>query len=337
VRSDTPNPFKLCDPRFLYAVKNQQSHFPPAYNVNVQIAYRDIQQVLSLKEVEGRLDVDLISRDFCNAGVVLINREFHTELYKIAYNLFLGTNTQWWDQIPLNMAIYSQLGGYHDLGQEWNYQFPSNFAAMTAYIYHFAGNPGRYDILKRVNWVIAPSEIITRNDLHRLISQRGYKVGAEIGTQKGEYAEYLLHNTWLEKLHIIDAWKYVPNYKDISNVSDEAHNANYTETLERLAPFVGRYNVIKAFSKDAANIIGDLDFVYIDANHSYTSTTEDLQTWYPKVRSGGLVAGHDFLDGENICGSEFGVRSAVFDFLKDKKHTLYATNEQWPTWIFFKE
>jgi hypothetical protein len=38
-----------------------------------------------------------------------------------------------------------------------------------------------------------------------------------------------------------------------------------------------------------------LDFVYIDANHKYDAVKKDLELWYPKVRKGGVFAGHDYL------------------------------------------
>lgn len=39
---------------------------------------------------------------------------------------------------------------------------------------------------------------------------------------------------------------------------------------------------------------GTLDFAFIDADHSYEACKEDLELWAPKVRAGGIVAGHDY-------------------------------------------
>jgi hypothetical protein len=66
-------------------------------------------------------------------------------------------DAQWWDQMPVNIAVHSMLGGYNDLGDQWNFQFPANLlprdpSRMIAYIYHFAGTPQRYRVLKHVNW-----------------------------------------------------------------------------------------------------------------------------------------------------------------------------------------
>ena len=53
-------------------------------------------------------------------------------------------------------------------------------------------------------------------------------------------------------------------------------------------------------SVEAASLFenGSFDFVYLDADHSFESVWQDLSVWYPKIRIGGILAGHDFLDGE---------------------------------------
>jgi len=37
-----------------------------------------------------------------------------------------------------------------------------------------------------------------------------------------------------------------------------------------------------------------LDLVFIDGAHDYESVSEDLKAWWPKIRAGGVMAGHDF-------------------------------------------
>ncbi len=51
---------------------------------------------------------------------------------------------------------------------------------------------------------------------------------------------------------------------------------------------------------------GTLDFVFIDADHAYEAVKEDIQAWFPKMKKGGIMAGHD------LNHVEFpGVRKAV--------------------------
>lgn len=179
--------------------------------------------------------------------------------------------------------------------------------------------------------------ITTREDLHKLVNSLELEVGAEIGTQQGLYAKYLLENTDLF-LYLVDIWKHLDDYHDIANVTDKEHEANLILTKQSVAPFAGRYEIIRDFSVSAATRFSkaELDFVYIDANHSYQATMDDLNAWYPKVRIGGLIAGHDFLDGDDICGSEFGVKSAVTEFMEEKGQKFNITRGPWPTWWCLK-
>jgi predicted O-methyltransferase YrrM len=39
---------------------------------------------------------------------------------------------------------------------------------------------------------------------------------------------------------------------------------------------------------------GSLDGVFIDADHSYEAVKQDIQNWLPKIRVGGILAGHDY-------------------------------------------
>lgn len=52
-----------------------------------------------------------------------------------------------------------------------------------------------------------------------------------------------------------------------------------------------------------------LDMVFIDGDHSYAGVMQDLVTWVPKVKAGGLVLCHDA-----DCGSFPGVRGAIDDY-----------------------
>jgi hypothetical protein len=49
-------------------------------------------------------------------------------------------------------------------------------------------------------------------------------------------------------------------------------------------------------SVEAAKLYKDksLDVVFIDANHSYESVRDDIEAWLPKVKMGGIIAGHDY-------------------------------------------
>lgn len=67
--------------------------------------------------------------------------------------------------------------------------------------------------------------------------------------------------------------------------------------LRGVSPFSDRVIVMRYFSLDAAEEFADgsLDWVYLDARHDEKSVAEDIRLWYPKVKSGGIFSGHDWI------------------------------------------
>lgn len=134
----------------------------------------------------------------------------------------------------------------------------------------------------------------TRNDTFpAILHAAGCTTGVEVGTEEGVYAEQLCRALPGLNLTCVDAWETYPGYQEHRR-RQEKLDRWHAQTVERLAPF--GVNVLRQYSVAAAEGIpdGSLDFVYIDANHELRFVLEDLYTWLPKVRAGGIVAGHDF-------------------------------------------
>ncbi len=134
-----------------------------------------------------------------------------------------------------------------------------------------------------------------RETLARLFYLLGLTKGVELGVERGKYSEVLLRENPLLQLTCVDAWQAYRGYRDhVDNVKLQRF---YEEAQQRLAPFAERTRFIREFSVDAAAQIPDrsLDFVYIDAAHDFANVAADLRAWSPKVRIGGIVAGHDYL------------------------------------------
>jgi predicted O-methyltransferase YrrM len=93
--------------------------------------------------------------------------------------------------------------------------------------------------------------------------------------------------------------------------------------------------------------------VYIDARHDYCSVTEDLELYWPKLRPGGIVAGHDYMLGhalKEFIPGEFSdrfdlcpngkvnnrsVKGAVDDFAKMKGLNVALTFHDFPPFLSF--
>jgi hypothetical protein len=177
-----------------------------------------------------------------------------------------------------------------------------------------------------------------RHRLPQLLAARGVVgTGAEVGVQQGLYSERLLAGSKLSRLILVDPWRTTEDgYDDIANVPQSEHDRRLEEAQTRLARFGCRAEFWRTTSVEAAANVPDasLDFVYLDARHDYESVIEDLVAWYPKVKPGGIFAGHDYLDGERPEGL-FGVKSAVDEFFADKAVVVYDTYAEpsWPSWI----
>ena len=162
------------------------------------------------------------------------------------------------------------------------------------------------------------TRVPARDELPALLNARGLLGrGAEIGVKLGAYSDELLSNWRGEELVSIDPWLSADpdEYVDRSNVSQDEFNSYYEQTCERLARHGARSSIWRMTSVEAAAKVADhsFDFVYIDARHDYESVKEDLQAWCGKVRPGGILAGHDYVDGDLPQG-EFYVKSAVDEF-----------------------
>jgi predicted O-methyltransferase YrrM len=123
-----------------------------------------------------------------------------------------------------------------------------------------------------------------------LMAEMGLKVGVEIGTEQGRFADCLLRKIPDLDLTVVDCWEPYEGYRE--NMGD--HITEYEKRArERLE---GRCKIIKAYSMDAVREFEDesLDFVYIDGNHNFINCANDISEWSKKVKVGGLIMGHDY-------------------------------------------
>ena len=141
----------------------------------------------------------------------------------------------------------------------------------------------------------------------RLINKLGLKTGIEIGVRRGNYSELLLENTDLSLLYSLDIF---------------IHTQDLKITTNSLNKFGNRSIIMQGKSPEASSHFTDesLDFIYIDASHSYQAVKDDLIAWWPKLKSGGLFAGDDYTFVINPGEGEYGVVKAVDEF--EKKHDL---------------
>lgn len=162
---------------------------------------------------------------------------------------------------------------------------------------------------------------IRRGQRRRLVaSLPKHGVGAEVGTWKGDFAAQLLRRTRPRRLYLIDPWEYRedPAYAKAmfgdrtpggQQRMDSIHDAVCSRFARQIA--AGTVLVRRQRSTDGASGLEELDWVYIDGDHTYAAVRADLDAFYPLVRAGGAVAGDDY---GMVGWWEDGVRRAVDEF-----------------------
>lgn len=178
-------------------------------------------------------------------------------------------------------------------------------------------------------------EDFTRDDLAVLFKELGYRFGAEIGIERGLYSEVLCKANPDLVLNCIDPLKPYKGYRE--HVSEAKMDGFYEEAKERLMPY--EVNFIREFSMDAVKHFndGELDFVYIDGNHDFQNTTNDIVEWEKKVRPGGIVAGHDFNRNKKKdyrCHVKDVVQA--YTYANDIR-PYFVTSDKSPSWFYVKQ
>lgn len=150
------------------------------------------------------------------------------------------------------------------------------------------------------------------NDKLFLPHYRGLN-GVEIGVHVGTNAKMLLSILPITKLFLVDPYIEDNYYCNGFNYSGTKYGNGVIRqkiALEKLKPFGKKCVFISMSSEDAvSHIPNNLDFVYIDGNHSYTYVKRDIELYYSKVKKGGVLGGHDF------SPVFLGVIKAVLEFI----------------------
>lgn len=160
---------------------------------------------------------------------------------------------------------------------------------------------------------------------------------AEIGVFKGKFSAKILSRTKPSRLTLVDAWDtgvergHIPRLKRLEAARFDKLATSLPRRLKWRSPAT-RIESCRSLSVPAADRYpdGELDWIYIDADHSYEGALADLRAWAPKLREDGLILGHDFTDQTD----SFGVIRAVADFVGATEYRfLCLTTDYFPTFV----
>jgi hypothetical protein len=160
-----------------------------------------------------------------------------------------------------------------------------------------------------------------RAELLALLPHGG--VVAEVGVAFGEFSRQIMDVCAPRTLYLVDLWDPAePRY------GSPALDA----TRERMRPEIeaGRVQLVRGLSWEGLASLpeGSLDWVYLDAAHDFESVRRDLDAALPRLRPGGIIAGHDYTRWSSQGVNRFGVVEAVNAFCaREGWEMLYLTHE----------
>lgn len=142
-----------------------------------------------------------------------------------------------------------------------------------------------------------------------------FNVGVEVGVRHGHMSKYLLEHNPKLKLNLVDP--YLP-YMDVTKFfTAEEQSDILNKARKTLKSFEDENRVywIYTVSAQAPGLCSDpfVDFVFIDAAHTYESCYTDCLVWEQMVRKGGIICGHDYnMDGVKKAVTQFANGRTVF-------------------------
>lgn len=148
--------------------------------------------------------------------------------------------------------------------------------------------------------------ILDRESLLNYLPKGG--VCAEIGVYRGDFSRKIIDKTSPSKLHLIDMWEGSSGLNDDlikfikkrfrSEITKKRIEINIGKSVDMLRKLPDNY----------------FDWVYLDTDHSYSTTKKELKILRDKVKSEGIIAGHDYIMGNWMGNYKYGVIEAVNEF-----------------------
>ena len=152
---------------------------------------------------------------------------------------------------------------------------------------------------------------------------KGKKI-CEVGVEAGTHALAMYQLLKPTMMYMVDSYKpyQVLNGPRLRGVD----TSNKKWEAESRFRNISNAKLIEEDSVKTAKKYKDkLDYVYIDASHNYEDVLADLDAWYPTVKKGGILAGHDW------DAKIFGVRKAVEEWAiaNDRYKILHSEGCDW--------
>jgi len=162
--------------------------------------------------------------------------------------------------------------------------------------------------------------LLNREDLLKMLPKEG--IVAELGVDEGHFSELILKTCHPKKMILVDFW----GSKRFNQNKRKSVEEKFTSQIKS-----GKVQIEIGYSTDVGGRFQDnyFDWIYIDTDHSYKTTIEELEVWRPKVKEHGIITGHDYIIGNWNSMIRYGVIEAVHEFcLKYDWEIIYLTMDQ---------
>ena len=167
-------------------------------------------------------------------------------------------------------------------------------------------------------------------------------VAIEIGVLYGDLSCYLLKRIPNLEMILIDPWHVDEGYLQAQSerrLGGWKRQKQWDEAFQKacgnLAQYAGRFDVFRETSSGAVKMIGDAiaDIVFIDGDHREKTVREDIANYWPKVKAGGILSGHDFSRRSSL---HRGIVNAVTDFSNQTGLRVHTSGKPANVWWIHK-
>jgi hypothetical protein len=161
-----------------------------------------------------------------------------------------------------------------------------------------------------------------RRDLWKLFPDVTQCIAVELGVAEGLHSRDLCEQGY--KLVIsVDLWESHPDRRGDIASPQSWHNSNYNNVVTLLRPYGERSQILRGNTSTMAQHVqpSTVDLVYIDADHSYEGVKADIAAWWSRLKSGGIMAFHDYEM------PEYGVKQAVTEWAATVGVNIYLLPE----------
>lgn len=152
--------------------------------------------------------------------------------------------------------------------------------------------------------------------LVNVLTQLHPVIGVEVGVFRAGNAKALLDSFPALGLHLVDPYD-MSITTTLRGDQENLHKVK-KEAIDLMHPYSSRiqwyFDTSEIASKNFHD--GSVDFVFIDGDHTYESVSKDINLWFPKIKAGGILAGHDY-GGRGDRTGRFGVKKAVDEHFEE--------------------